>query len=180
MLMRAAMGMAAAAAFAMLVLMIMVFLIMVFMIMVFLAMRLIAGNGAVDMVLGVAAFMVMRVFMGMVVLAARVVLMVVVMVRMARLKIGPAFGIECGLDRAGLAAEPLDHRREGGIAADAQAALRDLHRQVAATQMPGEAQQMFGVFGAHFAQGFGSADDLHQPPVFQFHRIARAQRDSLR
>ena len=170
---------AAAAGFAVLVVVIVMLVAVMLM-----RVRLVARNGAVNMMLGVAACMVVRVIMGMIVAAARVmlvpvVIMIMFMMRMAGLQVGSPLGIEGGFDRARLAAKPFHHRYDDVIAANTEAVPRDLHGEVAVAEVPGQPEQMLGRFRADFAQRLGSADDLHKAAILQLHGIAGAQRDGL-
>lgn len=139
------------------------------------AMRFIAGNGAMDMMLRVAAFVIMVMVPVIMIMS----MMPMCMMGVACLKIGPALGVKRRLDRTDFAAEALDHRLNDMIAADSEAPAGDLHGEMAVAEMPGEPQQMLGVFSADFAQGFGCPDNLDQTPVFQFHGVAGAQCNRL-
>ena len=57
--------------------------------------------------------------------------------RMAR-RIGAAFGIERCLDLDNARAQPLHHRLDDVIPADAQPLAHDLRRQMAVAEMPGD------------------------------------------
>lgn len=149
--------------------------------------RLVTRQRALRMMLMIMVFMIMVMimpaaagFIVMMVIVPVAVVIVPVIMGVMRFKVGPAFGIERRLDGAHLAAEALDHRVDDVIAADAQAAAGDLHGEVPVAEVPGEAQQVLGVFGADLAQRFGRADNLHEPPVLQLHRVARAQGDRRR
>lgn len=98
--------------------------------------------------------------------------------RMAR-RIGAAFGIERRLDLDDPRAEPLHHRLDDVIAADAQALRHDLRRQMAVAEMPGDANQMQRISAADLDQRFSGRHHLDQPAVFQHQRIAAAQRDGI-
>ncbi len=97
-----------------------------------------------------------------------------------RLEIGAALGVERGLDRPQPAAEPRNHRFDDVVAADAQPAAGNLHRQVAVAEMPGEAQQVFGAFGTDFGQRLGGPYDLDQAAIGKAHGIAGAKGDRFR
>ena len=98
--------------------------------------------------------------------------------RMAR-RIGAAFGIERRLDLDDPRAEPLHHRLDDVIAADAQALRHDLRRQMAVAEMPGDPDQMQGIGAADFEQRLRDRHHLDQPSIFQHQRIAAAQRDGV-
>ena len=98
--------------------------------------------------------------------------------RMAR-RIGAAFGIERRLDLDDPRAQPLHHRLDDVIAADAQALRHDLRRQMAVAEMPGDPDQMQGIGAADFEQRLRGRHHLDQPSVFQDQRITAAQRDRV-
>ena len=93
--------------------------------------------------------------------------------------IGAAFGIERRLDLDDARAQPLHHRLDDVIAADAQALRHDLRRQMAVAEMPGDPDQMQRIGAADLEQRLGGRDHLDQPAVFQHQRIAAAQRDGV-
>ena len=64
--------------------------------------------------------------------------------------IGAAFGIERRLDLDDARAEPLHHRLDDVVAADAQALWHDLRRQMAIAEMPGDANQVRRIAAADF------------------------------
>ena len=94
-------------------------------------------------------------------------------------RIGAAFGIERRLDLDDARAQPLHHRLDDVIAADAQALRHDLRRQMAVAEMPGDPDQMQRIGAADFEQRLRGGDHLDQPAVFQHQRIAAAQRDGV-
>ena len=98
--------------------------------------------------------------------------------RMAR-RIGAAFGIERRFDLDDPRAQPLHHRLDDVIAADAQALRHDLRRQMAVAEMPGDPDQMQGIGAADFEQRLRDRHHLDQPSVFQDQRITAAQRDRV-
>jgi len=126
----------------------------------------------------------------MIVVAMLVVMMVVVImmvviavvmrgVIMGRLRIRTALRIERRLDLDDARAQPLHHRLDDVIPADAQSLRHDLGRQMAVTEMPGDADQMQGIGASDFEQRFGGRHHLDQPSIFQHQRIAAAQRDGV-
>ena len=94
-------------------------------------------------------------------------------------RVRPPFGIERRFDLDDARAQPLHHRLDDVIAADAQAFRHDLGRQMAIAEMPGDADQMQRIGAADFEQRFRGGDYLYQPPVFEDQRIAAAQRDRV-
>ncbi len=94
-------------------------------------------------------------------------------------RIGAAFGIERRLDLDDARAQPLHHRLDDVIAANAQAFRHDLGRQMAIAEMPGDPDQMQRIGAADFEQRFRGGHHLDQPAVFEEQRIAAAQRDRV-
>ena len=94
-------------------------------------------------------------------------------------RIGAAFGIERRLDLDDPRAQPLHHRLDDVIAANAQALRHDLCRQMAVAEMPGDPNQMQRIGAADLEQRLGGRHHLDQPSVFQHQRIAAAQRDGV-
>jgi hypothetical protein len=114
-----------------------------------------------------------------VIMATAPSVIVVMLMRVRGLKVGAAFGVKRGLNRAHGAAKALHHILDDVIMPNAQLSPRDLHRQVPVAQMPRESQQVLGVFRLDFGEGFGCADNLHEAAVLEFDGVARAQRDRL-
>ena len=94
-------------------------------------------------------------------------------------RVRPALGIERRLDLDDARAQPLHHRLDDVIPADAQALRHDLGRQMAVAEMPGDPNQMQGIGAADLEQRLGGRDHLDQPSVLQHQRIAAAQRDGV-
>ena len=94
-------------------------------------------------------------------------------------RVRAAFGIERRLDLDDARAQPLHHRLDDVIPADAQAFRHDLRRQMAVAEMPGDPNQMQRIGAADFEQRLRGRDHLDQPAVFQHQRIAAAQRDGV-
>ena len=129
-------------------------------------MMIMAAVRPMDMRLGadalvVAMPMVRIAMMGVIVM---IVTMLMPMHRRGR-DIGAAFGIERGFDLDHGGAEPPRHILDDMVAADAQAFLQKLGRQMTITQMPGDAHERRGVRAANFRQFFRRGDDFDDPPV---------------
>ena len=99
--------------------------------------------------------------------------------RMAAAGIGATFGIERRLDLDHARTKPFHHRLDDVIAPDAQALGHDLRRQVAVTEMPGDANQMVRIGPANFEQRLRRRDHLDQPAVVEHQRVAAAQRHCI-
>lgn len=95
--------------------------------------------------------------------------------RRRRAGIGAAFRIERRLDFDDASAKPQDHFGDDVIAADAQTARRDLGRQVAVAEMPGDPHQMLWIRAADLEQRFGGGDNLDQPAILQHQGVAPAE-----
>ena len=97
----------------------------------------------VIMVMVITAMIVMMVMaVRMIVPGVSVLLM---RMTMRRSGIGAAFGIERRLDLDDARAEPLHHRLDDVVAADAQPFRHDLRRQMAVAEMPGDPDQMMRI-----------------------------------
>jgi hypothetical protein len=122
------------------------------------------------------------VIMVMMIMGVAVMMVVVVMVTMmigARTDIGAALRIERRLDLDHAGAESPHHLLDHVVATDPQMLSRDLDRQVAIAEMPGEPHHLPGIDAAQFDQRLGSGDNLDQPAVVEHQRIAAAQRDGF-
>ena len=90
-------------------------------------------------------------------------------------RVRPPFGIERRFDLDDARAQPLHHRLDDVIPADAQTLRHDLRRQMAIAEMPGYANQMQGVGAPDLKQRLRRRHHLDQPAVLQHQRIAAAQ-----
>lgn len=131
--------------------------------------------------MAVVVMIVTMMIMAMVMMMAMIVAMVLALGgrRCGWAGIGATFGIERRLDLDKAAAEAPDHVGDDVVAPDAQSARRDLGRQMAVAEMPGDAHQMLGIRPPDLDQWFGGCDHFHQPAVFQHQGIATAQRHGL-
>ena len=125
-----------------------------------------------------------------VVVATLVVVMIVTVVMMAAMimrfagvrmlvpatGIGATFRIERRFDLDDARAQPLDHGLDHVIAPDAQTPRRDLRRQMAIAEMPGDPNQMLRVPASDFDQRLRRCHDLNQPAIVKHQRVAAAQR----
>lgn len=137
--------------------------------------------GVIVVVMIVVAMLVVAMVI-MIVITVMMVVVVTVMVRgmiMRGLRIGAALGIERRLDLDDARAEPLHHRLDDVVAADAQALRHDLGRQMAVAEMPGDADQVQRIGTADFDQRLGGSYHLDQPSVFQHQRVTSAQGDGV-
>jgi hypothetical protein len=108
------------------------------------------------------------------------VMVAMIMMGVAGMEIGAAFRVERGLDGPHLATQALHHGLDHMVTADAQATMGDLYRQMAVAEMPGQPQQVFGILGADFRQGFRRADNLDHAAILEADGIARAQGHGFR
>jgi hypothetical protein len=97
-------------------------------------------------------------------------------IRVAVAGIGATFRIERRFDFGHPRPQPLHHVLDHMIAADTQATARDLCRQVAISEMPGDANQMLRVSTADFHERLGRRNHLDQATVLEHQSIAAAQR----
>src|SRR5262245_37830534 len=108
--------------------------------------------GVIVVVMIVVTMLVVMMIVITVVMVPMIIMVMAVIVRgmiVGGLRVGAPFGIERRLDLDDARAEPLYHRLDDVIAADAQALRHDLRRQMAVAEMPCDADQM---------QGIGAAD----------------------
>jgi hypothetical protein len=131
--------------------------------------------------MAVAVIMAERMFMTMTVLAARSVIMgvltAVVMWLCAGLglHIGAALGIERRLERDHPDPEPLGHRLDERIAADAQRLREHLGRQMAVAKVPSDADQRKHVGSPEFGERFRLGDHFDHASVLKAQPVATAQ-----
>jgi hypothetical protein len=119
-----------------------------------------------------------RVIMGMI-MRRMVVRFTFRRVRVAAVGIGAPFGIEWRLDLDHARAQSLHHRLDDMVAPDTQAARRDLRRQMAVAEMPGDPNQMLRIGAANLGQRLRRRDDLDQPVIVEHQRIAAAQHGGI-
>jgi hypothetical protein len=93
--------------------------------------------------------------------------------------IGTTFGIEWRFDLDHARAQSLHHRLDDMVAPDTQAARRDLRRQMAVAEMPGDPNQMLRIGAAYLGQRLRCRDDLDQPVIVEHQRIAAAQHGGI-
>ena len=93
--------------------------------------------------------------------------------------IGAALGIERRLDLEDAGPQPLHHRLDDMVAADAQSLRHDLGRQMPVAEMPRDPDQMMRIAAADFEQRLGRGDHFDQAAVLQHQRIAAAQGDGI-
>lgn len=138
--------------------------------------------------------MVVMVMVGVVVLVMVMTVVTVVMMAMimrgvaARIgfrrmlvsaRIGAALGIERRFDLNHPRAQALHHRLDNVIAPDPQALGRDLRRQMAVAEVPGDPDQMVRVSPTYFDQRLRRRDDFDQSVVVEHQGVAAAQRDRV-
>jgi hypothetical protein len=116
------------------------------------------------------------------VLVMTCVIMAGVIVRFARRRvcvattvISATFGIEWRFDLDHARAQSLHHRLDDMVAPDTQAPRRDLRRQMAVAEMPGDPNQMLRIGAANFGQRLRCRDDLDQPVIVEHQRVTAAQ-----
>jgi hypothetical protein len=154
--------------------MVMIVLVIVIVVIVIMVMPA-AASLAMGMRMGMGMRFGMRMRVFVAVIMVMMMIIMPVMMRLRSLCIGPALGVEGGLDGSHLPTKALHHRLDHMVAADAQALPRDLHREMPVAEMPGEAQEMLRAFGADFRQRLARPHHFHHAAVFQLQGIARAQ-----
>jgi hypothetical protein len=101
----------------------------------------------------------------------------VIMCGVATVRVGAALGIERRFDLDHERAETSCHCFDHVVAADAKPFAGNLCRQVAVSQMPGNANEMLRIAATNFSQRLRRCDYLDETAVFQHQRVAAAQRD---
>ena len=96
------------------------------------------------------------------------------------LGVGALLGREGRLQRRDRGAEPLEHRDDHVIVADAQTPRQDLDRQVPITEMPSETRERRRRLRDHVADLLVRGHDLDDVARFQDEAIARAEDARLR
>jgi len=112
-----------------------------------------------------------------VVVKVAVVVFCAVMVPMA---ISAPFRIEGRGDMGGIRAEAPEHRLDDMILADEQPVGLDLHREMAITEMPGEADEMALVSRADLEERLVGGSDRDNSAVFEDKSVAIPDRHCLR
>ncbi len=113
--------------------------------------------------------------------------MIVRIVRMRRVRmpvaafgIGPTFRIERCLDLDHARAKAQQHILDDVITANAQSLRHNLRRQMTISEMPGDTHEMMRIMSTNLKKWLWRSDNFNQPIIFQYQRVAAAQRDSLR
>ena len=107
-------------------------------------------------------------------------MVVIVIMAAGGAHIGAAFRVERRFDRDHGRAESARHVLDHRIAADAQAPFRQLGRQVAIAEVPGDAGQRGGIGGADFGERLRRGDDLDDAAVLELQSVAGAQHHRFR
>ncbi|HKD77764.1 MAG TPA: hypothetical protein VKB76_19825, partial [Ktedonobacterales bacterium] len=123
--------------------------------------------------------MIVRRMMGMRLGSMVVIVIMPMVVLMSAARIGAAFGIERRLDLDHARPQPLHHRLDHVIPADAQALRHDLGRQMAVAEMPGDADQMMRIGALDLDQRLGCGHHLDQPSILQHQRVTTAKSNGV-
>ena len=110
--------------------------------------------------------MVMVMVVAVVVVIIVVVAVVVAVVSGAR-RVSPRLRVERRVDFFNVPAQSLDHFGDDMIGADADAPAKQLHRQVAVSQMPGDSHKFAAVMRVNFQQRLRPGPDPHHPSAIQ-------------
>ena len=152
----------------------MVVLVTTMFIMMMMVMAMIVMVGMMIMVV-----VVMLVIVTMRMVMAGMMRMVIMRMAMRGAGIGAPFGIERRFDLDDACAQPLHHRLDHMIAADAQALGHQLCRQMAVAEMPGDPDQVMRIGALDLEQRLGRGDHLDQPAVLEHQRVTAAKRDGI-
>lgn len=137
-------------------------------------MRMMVLVAMVVVVTDMGMAMIVTVIMAMVVMAVIVATGIAMIVMMDF-----GLGLERPLDLAHRAALTANQLGQRGIVLDIDRIGRDLRRDMAATEVPGEARQPQRVLGGDRDQLLRRSLDQHQPAVLELDRIAVVQRGRL-
>jgi hypothetical protein len=145
------------------------------------AVRVIMAMGVVMTVVVMLVMVVPVVVMDMMVMGVMVMgmVMVVAMAVTGGLIIGPALGLERAHDLGDRAALPAHHLGQHVVVGDVDRVGGDFRRCVAVADVPGDAGEAQGVFGADLQQGFGRGAHGDKLTILQLQRIAIGQRARL-
>jgi hypothetical protein len=146
--------------------------------------------GVVVLMIVIAVLVMVMVVMVMVVTVVIVIAVVMVIMRGVAVRIGlrrcrltagvsATLGIERRFDLDHACTQTLHHRLDDVIAADAQAFGRDLRRQMAVAEMPGDPDQMVRVRRSDFEQRLRRCHDFDQPVIVEHQCVAATQRDRV-
>jgi hypothetical protein len=142
------------------------------------------ASAVIVIIMRMAVIMVVRMIVAMAVFAARsmIVGMGVVMALGGAfaLHVSPAFGIERRLERDHPSPEPLGHRLNHGIAADAQRLRQHFGQEVAVAKVPGDAGHRQRVRRPNLRQRFGLGDHFHHASVFEPQPVTATQHGRFR
>jgi len=125
--------------------------------------------------------LIMMMVMAMMMVRVTVVRMIMrrASMRMTIARIGAALRIKRRLDLDQPGPQSLHHRFDHVIAPNTQTVRRDLRRQMAVAEMPGDANQMLRVLAPDFDKRLRRCDNLDQPAIFEHKRVPAAQRDRV-
>jgi hypothetical protein len=135
--------------------------------------------GVIMIIVMVMPMIVAFMIMASMIMRRVVVRLIVRRVRVAAFGIGAAFGIEGRFDLDHARAQSPHHRLDDMVAPDAQAARRDLRRQMTVAEMPGDPNQMLRIGAANLGQRLRRRDNLDQPVIVEHQRIAAAQHGGI-
>ena len=128
------------------------------------------------MSMGMAVVMLVTAMLVVVMVIMVVVMMVTRMavrfMRRAGTGVSATFGVERRFNLDHPRTKPLDHALNDMIAANSQSPRRDLRRQMAITEMPGDANQMLRIGATDFRQALRRCDHLDQTAILEHQRIA--------
>jgi hypothetical protein len=150
--------------------------------MVVLMIWMIAGAVIVIMVVMRMAAVMRGVSVGRsMIVVVSVIMAVVVGLRSAAfaLHVSPALGIERRLERNHPSPEPLGHRLDDGIAADAQRFRQHFGQEMAVAEVPGDAGHRQRIRGPDLRQRFGLGDHFDHASILEPQSVAAAQHRGL-
>jgi hypothetical protein len=107
-------------------------------------------------------------------------IVIVMIMAMFGLRISAAFRIKGGFNQRDFSAKPAHHIFNYMVAADADAIIKNLHRQMAVAEMPRHIGKLARAAAANFSQRLRLAENFDQATIIEHNRIARAQHNGFR
>jgi hypothetical protein len=105
--------------------------------------------------------------------------MVIVVVMVVAAGICTRFGIERGLDRVHVSAQPFHHLRDHMIGSDPNTILQQLDREMTVAEMPGDPNEFPVAMGVNFEQCLRLRTNPNHTTLGQSQPVAVAQANSL-
>jgi len=105
---------------------------------------------------------------------------VIMLVMMAAIAVGSAFGLEGSPHVRKIRSQPMEHLFDHMVRPNAKNLAANFRRQMPISQVPGKARKLTGVLMADFDNELGSSLNPQQPPVVKLQAISVGHGNSLR